>query len=303
MTEGYDSIYRAVEEAADELGRLDTTCALAPECASLALWTGTIAWFVELDPDALLAASPPLVDRIADDERRVRGGAPLTAARIDAWGGTPPEARLPSADAALETAPPDAGPLGAALGQLLAGPGRDRPAILHAADIAAVFAADDRRGEIAAALALCAAGRTDRIRLVPFAGVAAEERRAATAAWQRGDRAPWHEIALAALVGRARAMRREVERLMDASEDEEERLAPLGRAAITARLARDHLRDAFTCTMPSLAESLGVSRPAAGDALARLVQLGLARECTGKRRDRLFAYEAAWRLAARSALS
>ena len=39
-----------------------------------------------------------------------------------------------------------------------------------------------------------------------------------------------------------------------------------------------------------VAESLGLSRPAAADALERLCTLGIARELTGRARDRVYGY-------------
>ena len=53
------------------------------------------------------------------------------------------------------------------------------------------------------------------------------------------------------------------------------------------------LRLRFVTTIPALADDLGLSRPAASDAVERLVALGLAREVTGRGRDRVFAYGAA----------
>jgi Fic family protein len=44
--------------------------------------------------------------------------------------------------------------------------------------------------------------------------------------------------------------------------------------------------------MPILAEALDLSRPAAAAALDRLVELGVARELTGRARDRVFAWAA-----------
>jgi biotin operon repressor len=41
--------------------------------------------------------------------------------------------------------------------------------------------------------------------------------------------------------------------------------------------------------MPMLSEQLECSRPAAGDALERLVEVGLAVEITGRQRDRVYA--------------
>ncbi len=53
--------------------------------------------------------------------------------------------------------------------------------------------------------------------------------------------------------------------------------------------------------MPSLAADLALSRPAAADALERLGDAGLAVEITGRRRDRVYAYEAALAIAGAAA--
>ena len=52
--------------------------------------------------------------------------------------------------------------------------------------------------------------------------------------------------------------------------------------------------------MPSLSDDLELSRPAAADALERLVDAGLATEITGRRRDRVYAYDAALAIAGAS---
>jgi DNA-binding MarR family transcriptional regulator len=84
--------------------------------------------------------------------------------------------------------------------------------------------------------------------------------------------------------------------LLDAQADEDEHLAQVGRAAVTGRRALAVLRDALATSVPDLSERLSLSRPAAGAALERLVELGLAEEVTGRARDRVFVYAAAWGL-------
>ncbi|MFM9014310.1 MAG: hypothetical protein ACKORK_12260 [Gemmatimonadota bacterium] len=71
---------------------------------------------------------------------------------------------------------------------------------------------------------------------------------------------------------------------------EEDRLAALGRAGHTARRALPLLRRQGALTMPILSEDLGISRPAATDALERMAAAGCAVELTGRARDRVWGY-------------
>jgi DNA-binding MarR family transcriptional regulator len=102
---------------------------------------------------------------------------------------------------------------------------------------------------------------------------------------------------LATVARRAREARRAVESALRGLPQEDVRLDGLGRAAISARRALAHLRAHAVTTMPLLAEELQLSRPAASDALERLVTAGLVRELTGRARDRVYAYEAACAIA------
>ncbi len=65
----------------------------------------------------------------------------------------------------------------------------------------------------------------------------------------------------------------------------------LGRAAYSALDLLALLRDEIVITVPDAARKLGATPPTAGAAVARLVELGIAREVTGRARSRAFAYE------------
>jgi len=65
----------------------------------------------------------------------------------------------------------------------------------------------------------------------------------------------------------------------------------LGRAAYSALDVLALLRQEIVITVPEAARTLGLTPPTAGAAVARLVELGIAREVTGKARSRAFAYE------------
>jgi hypothetical protein len=297
---------RFLEEAADELGRLEAIVSYAPPATSTALRLACINQLARLDADAgsstisasrldtrfaALAAAEgdPLHDAelpaaalhwrtlIETEERRVRGGAPLASQRFAI---VAPALATYSDRARLEAIWRESG-----LG---------RPVLVRALD-AAAWSPTLALGEASAALMLCAGGRTDRVRLLPFAesSAFAEAREAAVSAWRDGDAGPWTQLGLSSVARRARAIRSAIERLLRSLGEEEARLDSLGRAAINARRALALLRERFVTTMPLLAEELSLSRPAASDALDRLAAAGLAREMTGRARDRVYAWGAA----------
>jgi Fic family protein len=70
-----------------------------------------------------------------------------------------------------------------------------------------------------------------------------------------------------------------------------DRIAPVGRRAGSALRAHDALKHRPLTTVHQVRRHTGLSFPAAGSALELLVELGIAREITGKRRNRVFAYD------------
>lgn len=225
-------------------------------------------------------ACPPhlmqLHELVIAEERRARTGAPLTLARVLAH-----EASVPS----LPGAPPmDL----AALDEALRPGGQPRPVLMRAV-AAAAACGEGVLAELVPALLLCSAGLTDQLRLLPFAGVDAAGREDSLSAWRAGDEEPFATLVLGECAQGARDRRMAIRRALVAMGEDESHLAPLGRAAITARRALAVLRDQLATSMPQLSAQLECSRPAAGDALERLVEVGLAVEITGRHRDRVFA--------------
>ena len=281
---------RLFEEAADELGRLDATCALAPGSVEIAFGLAACAGLVEPTRSAFSALVAAEADSLHDalltpgvlawrevltaEEKRVRGGARLTAQRF----------------ATLDPSGKD--DLRERLDAIWREPGSSRSVLERAIDSAA-WSPDVAVGEASAALLLCAGGRTDRVRILPFAAADPVERAAAIRAHRDGNGDAWTTLALRTLAVRALTARLAARLVIDASESEAARVQSLGRAAITARSALALLRRRFVTTIPALADDLELSRPAANDAVERLVALGLAREVTGRARDRVFAYGAA----------
>ncbi len=282
---------RQLEEAADELGRLDATCALAPRSVEIALIFLAVTGLAEPTPAsfaALVAAqgdplhdallSPGLLawrELMTTEERRARSGARLTVACFAFLG-----------DQAFQKDRLEA----------IWRESHSSQSVIERALDSAAWSPSRAVGEASAALLLCGGGRTDRVRILPFAERVADddvaERSAALLAYREGQSGEWTALALGALATRARAAQLAVKKVIDAPAREDESLRPLGRAAITARDVLALLRQRLSATIPSLAEALGLSRPAANDAVERLVMLALAREVTGRARDRVFAYEA-----------
>ncbi len=278
---------RLLEEAADELGRLDSLAQLAPPAFAHAA-RGALLAQLEASPDALVALTAAGVDpvhaaalapslnawaAVVDEEvRRVRSGVPLAAKRFSGVGDIH----------ALEE-----------LEQALRSSGELRSVLLRGVGAAAAVGSGPL-AELVPALLLCATGHFDRPWILPFADVEPASRDEGLVAWREGDLSPLRDALLSACSTTARSRRLAIRRLLQTLLLEDESLGTLGRAAITARRALAVLRDSLAISMPSLAERLECSRPAAGDALERLVHLKLAREITGRDRDRVFVHAATW---------
>lgn len=74
--------------------------------------------------------------------------------------------------------------------------------------------------------------------------------------------------------------------------DDRSRIEKLGRKASSALRVHDALKRRPVHTLQDIAKATGLSFPAVGSGMALLEQLGIAREITGKQRNRVFAYSA-----------
>lgn len=303
---------RLLEESAEELGRLDALVAMAPGSVPLLLQAWTVARLATPNAQAMRVASVALVAssvemthaaalssaladwqcRLDDGERRARSGVPLSI---------PGHLELSVAGRAelLDALRPGGQPRSVLLRTVCAAGVIEADAIKAGAIKAGAIEADEVRSnadaELLAALLLTATGTTDRVRMLPFADLSAG-RAEALEQWRAGDTQPFTQAALAALAPAARRLRVQVRLLLDARAAEDEHLSSIGRAAVTARRALQVLRDSLATSMPDLAQRLHCSRPAAGAALERLVELGLAEEITGRGRDRVFVWAGGWGL-------
>jgi Fic family protein len=74
-------------------------------------------------------------------------------------------------------------------------------------------------------------------------------------------------------------------------EEDQQRVAQLGRAAGSALRVYDLLRQRIVLSAPRAAAELGLTWPTVNAALQRLESLGIVREATGRSRDRVYVYE------------
>jgi Fic family protein len=80
-------------------------------------------------------------------------------------------------------------------------------------------------------------------------------------------------------------------RLVDLFQSHRASIEPKGRRTGSALRVHEALKSRPILSMPEICRTTGLSFPAASSAMDLLVELGVARELTGKRRNRLFVYD------------
>ncbi len=81
-------------------------------------------------------------------------------------------------------------------------------------------------------------------------------------------------------------------RLTELFRADHERIAAAGRRAGSMLRVHDALKARPVTTLPNVARRTRLTPPTVGTAMDELVALGIARELTGRRRDRVFSYAA-----------
>jgi len=109
---------------------------------------------------------------------------------------------------------------------------------------------------------------------------------------QQGDWEAWIDFFLEGVESTASAAVTTAHRLLELFRSDEARLKGLGRSGPSVRLGYAALRRRPLTGTKQLKELSGLSFPTASKAIETLVDLGIAREITGGRRNRLFAYDA-----------
>jgi len=107
-----------------------------------------------------------------------------------------------------------------------------------------------------------------------------------------GDWEAWLHFYLVGVEAVARQSAEATLQLRRLLEDDQQKVARLGRAAGSALRVYDLLRDSVLISIPRAADTLGLTWPTVNSAIERLEELEIAHEITGRARDRLYAYKA-----------
>lgn len=108
---------------------------------------------------------------------------------------------------------------------------------------------------------------------------------------QEGDWEAWLDFFLDGVIQTADGAVDTAHRLLDLFDRDEKRLAESGRAAGSAQRAFAVLRRRPLVTIDGLVKDTGMTFPTASRAIEALKQRDIVRELTGKRRNRVFAYD------------
>lgn len=105
-----------------------------------------------------------------------------------------------------------------------------------------------------------------------------------------GDWEGWLHFYLVGVEAVARQSAETTLQLRQLFEEDQQKVAGLGRAAGSALRVYDLLRDSVVTSIPRAAKALDLTWPTVNSAMERLSDLGIATEITGRARDRLYAY-------------
>ena len=108
---------------------------------------------------------------------------------------------------------------------------------------------------------------------------------------RHGDWEAWLAFFLDGVAETAEGAVDTARRLMALFRDDRTRIQQTGRAAGSALRVHQALQERPIASLPQLADRAGLSFPAASAAMAILENAGIARELTGKKRNRLFGYD------------
>jgi Fic family protein len=107
-----------------------------------------------------------------------------------------------------------------------------------------------------------------------------------------GDWEGWLAFFLRGVIHTAREAAETAQSILAMFEADRARIAQLGRLSGSALRLHEHLRLKVVTSAAAASEQTGVNRSSTVTAFHRLVEMGIVRELTGNRRNRLFAYDA-----------
>lgn len=108
---------------------------------------------------------------------------------------------------------------------------------------------------------------------------------------REGDWEAWLAFFLEGVRNTAEGAVETAQRLSALHRDDRATIEPTGRRAGSALRVHEALKARPILSLPAICERTGLSFPAASSAMDLLVELGITRELTGRRRNRLFVYD------------
>ena len=151
-----------------------------------------------------------------------------------------------------------------------------------------------RVGRLLITLMLCSAGRLSQPLLylsLYFKQHRSEYYRLLDLVRSEGDWEAWIGFFLDGVVKTANGAVETARRLMALFEADRNKIQQAGRKASSALRVHDALKARPVHRLPDVSKSTGLSFPAANAGMQLLLDLGVAREVTGKQRNRVFAYD------------
>jgi Fic family protein len=106
-----------------------------------------------------------------------------------------------------------------------------------------------------------------------------------------GDWESWVDFFLEGVEQTAHGAVQTARRLVALFQQDTQRTQAVGRGAANALRVLDSLRQRPVCSLRQLCQDTGMTFPTASNAMQTLVALGIARELTGQRRNRVFVYD------------
>lgn len=106
-----------------------------------------------------------------------------------------------------------------------------------------------------------------------------------------GDWEAWVDFFLEGVAQTAQDAVQTAQRLVALFQQDSERIQASGRGAANAQRVLNALRSHPVATLKLLSAETGISFPTVGKVMQTLTQLGIARELTGQRRNRVFVYD------------
>jgi Fic family protein len=102
----------------------------------------------------------------------------------------------------------------------------------------------------------------------------------------------WLDFFLAGVIDTTEQATRSAQRILELFRDDRERVEKIGRASASALRLHQTLQEKVMLSIPGAAKRLGLSQPTITASMRHLEQLGIVRERTGRRRNRMYVYDA-----------